>query len=84
MATPPREVLPAPTAPVRHAPAPFATPLSGDLDQRLAQIVGYINSMRSIVTTPTFDHIAMTDELGQTWLLYMQSNGSLRSVLVTR
>lgn len=70
--------------PIRHAPAPFVAPTSGDLDQRLAQIVGMVNSLRSIATAPTFTQLTLTDELGQSWLVTVHSDGSLHTSLVPR
>ena len=65
-------------------PAPFVAPVSGDIEQRLAQITDMVNAMQDTNTSPTYPWVGLTDELGQTWRLYMQSNGQLRSELVTR
>jgi hypothetical protein len=72
------------TPPVRRAPAPFVSPASGDLDQRLAQVVGYINSIRSTMNAPTFSQLTLVDELGQSWLVSVDSSGALHTSLVPR
>lgn len=69
---------------MRHAPAPFIAPVSGDIDQKLSQMATAINALAATRVSPTFEHITLTDELGQTWALYMQSNGQIRTELVTR
>lgn len=72
------------TAPIRHSPAPLSSPTSGSIDQRLAEIVGYINSLRSVATAPTVTQLTMTDELGQAWLVTVHSDGTLHTSLVPR
>lgn len=69
---------------MRTAPAPFVAPQSGDIDQRLSSIVAMINALQSRVQSPTFEHITLQDTIGQTWAVYCQSNGQLRTELVTR
>lgn len=69
---------------IRHSPSPYATPTSGDLDQRLSQIVGYINSLRSVATSHSFTSITMTDELGQPWSITIDSTGGLHTALIPR
>lgn len=72
------------TAPVRHAPAPYTSPLSGSIDQRLAQLVDYINSVRSIAVSPTVSRLTMVDELGQSWSVTIDSAGAFHTSLIPR
>lgn len=69
---------------IRHSPAPFTAPTSGDLEQRLAQIVGYINSVRSVAIRPTVAALTMTDETGQSWSVTIDSTGALSTALIPR
>lgn len=69
---------------VRHSPAPFSAPTSGDLEQRLSQIVGMVNSVRSIAVAPTVTSITMTDPTGQAWSITIDSTGALHTALIPR
>lgn len=43
-----------------------------------------INSLRSVVTSHAFTQITLTDELGQSWVMTVRSDGSLNTALVPR
>lgn len=60
-----------------HPPAPFAPLVSGDIDQRLAQIVQMINA-KADATVPTAYHsLALIDATGATWRLRIMTDGTL-------
>jgi hypothetical protein len=66
-----------------HPPAPFSPPVSGDIDQRLAQIVQMVNQKADATVTPAYHSLALIDETGQTWRLRVFPDGTLHTDLVT-
>jgi hypothetical protein len=66
-----------------HPPAPFAAPVSGDINQRLQQMADAINSKASATVTPVWHSLALIDETGQTWRVKVHADGTLHTDLVT-
>lgn len=63
-------------------PAPVVAPLTGDIDQRLAQIAQAI-SARS-VPEPTYSAVGLIAPDGSTWRLTVDATGALHTARVSR
>ena len=82
MAITPRVPSPSPT---QHAmpPAPFVAPVSGNIDQRLAQIADAINQ-KADRNTPVFYWVKLISADGTTWALSVDNGGNLHTTKVLR
>ena len=68
-----------------HPAAPFQAPVSGSIDQRLADMAAAINRKADAGLANTAVHfIGMIDDTGQTWRLSVDSAGVLHTELVPR
>jgi hypothetical protein len=73
------------SSPYRHPPPPFQAPVSGSIDQRLADLAAAINRKADAGLANTAVHfIGMIAPDGSTWRLYVDSSGALHTELVTR
>lgn len=83
MARAPR-VIPSPS-PTQHStsPAPFVAPVTGDIDQRLAEVANAINE-KADRNTPVFYWIRMISANGTTWAVSVDDAGVLRTTQVLR
>ena len=72
------------TAVLRHAPAPFSAPISGTLDQRLAQVAEAINRKADINGAAVFPFIGLRSPDGSTWKLSIDNTGVLITEAVPR
>lgn len=70
--------------PTPLSPAPFITPIAGDLDQRLSLIVQAINRKADIATIPTYAAIHLIAPDGSTWMLSIDSTGTLHTAQMPR
>ena len=77
-------VTPSPD-PTLHArsPAPFIAPVSGDLNQRLAQVADAINR-KADSNTPKFAWIGLTSPNGTTYAVSVDDGGNLHTTQVLR
>ena len=82
MAAPPRVPSPSPTQ-HSQAPAPFIAPVSGDIDQRLAQIAAAINQ-KADRNTPSFIWIKLISPNGTAYAVSVDDNGALHTTAVLR
>jgi len=60
-----------------HAPAPFIASISGDLNQRLAQVADAINRKADATTTPSFNSIVLRAPDGSSWEVSVDVGGAL-------
>ena len=83
MAAPPR-VVPSPS-PTQHgtAPAPFVAPVSGNIDQRLAQIADALNQ-KADRNTPVFYWVRLVSPSGALFALSVDDLGNLHTTAVLR
>lgn len=71
--------------PAAYAPVPFTAPLTGSLDQRLADIAAAINRKADAgIAGPAYHFIGLIDETGATWRLTIDATGALHTELVPR
>lgn len=61
--------------------APNVVPLSGDIDQRLAQVVGMVNALAASLP---HEPVILQDTSGQSWLVTVSTAGVLQTTLITR
>jgi hypothetical protein len=69
---------------LRHAPAPFTAPTSGDLEQRLAQIAEALNGKASATTPPAWPFIGLRSADGTMWKISVDNTGAIHSEAVPR
>ncbi len=68
-----------------HPPAPFTSPLSGDIDQRLADIVAALNRKQDQGIQGTAQHfLALIAPDGSTWRIEIDDAGVLHTSVVPR
>lgn len=68
-----------------HPPAPFAAPVGGTLEQRLAGIAAELNKKADAgVQGPAFHFLALIAPDGGTWNLTVDDVGALHTELVPR
>jgi len=67
-----------------HAPAPFIASISGDLNQRLAQVADAINRKADATTTPSFNSIVLQAPDGSAWQLTVDASGAIVTSQVLR
>lgn len=81
MARAPR-VIPSPS-PTQHStsPAPFVAPVTGDIDQRLAEIANAINE-KADRNTPVFYWVRLIAPNGGTWAVSVDDIGNLHTTQV--
>jgi hypothetical protein len=58
--------------------APFVAPISGELDQKLAQVAAAINRKADVTAVPTFSAIMFATSNGETWRFYIDVGGAVR------
>ena len=68
----------------RHAPAPFIAPVSGDINQRLAQVADAINRKADSNGATVFPMIGLTSPDGTTWKVTIDNTGSIHTEVVVR
>jgi hypothetical protein len=69
---------------LRHPAAPFVAPLSGDINQRLAQVADALNRKADANGASVFPYIGLTDSSGQTWKVTVDTSGALHTEVVPR
>jgi hypothetical protein len=69
---------------LRHAPAPFTAPVSGDIDQRLAAIADALNSKASATSPPAWPFIGLRSPDGTMWKISVDNAGAIHSEVVPR
>lgn len=68
-----------------HPPAPFTAPISGDIDQRLADIAAALNRKADAgVQGPAFHFLALIAPDGSTWRIEIDTAGALHTSVVPR
>jgi hypothetical protein len=68
-----------------HPPAPFSAPVSGTIDQRLADMAAAINKKADAgVQGPAFHFLALIAPDGTTWRVLVNTAGVLSTELVPR
>jgi hypothetical protein len=71
-------------ATLRHPAAPFVAPLSGDINQRLAQIADALNRKADANGATVFPFIGLTSPNGTTWKISIDDTGALHFDAVPR
>lgn len=69
---------------LRHPAAPFIAPVSGDINQRFAQVAAAINQKADANSASVFPFIGLTDSSGQTWKITVSTTGTLQTEVVPR
>lgn len=69
---------------LRHPAAPFVAPLSGDINQRLAQIADALNRKADANGATVFPYIGLTAPDGSTWKISVDAGGVLHTEQVPR
>jgi hypothetical protein len=69
---------------LRHPAAPFVAPLSGDINQRLAQVADALNRKADANGASVFPMIGLSSPDGTTWKLSVDNTGALSIVAVPR
>jgi len=68
----------------RYRPAaPFIAPLSGDVDQRLAQLAQAISRKADETSVPTYARVILVAPGGSRWSLVVNDSGVLATEQVT-
>ncbi len=68
-----------------HPPAPFTAPTSGDIDQRLSDIVSALNRKADQGVQGTAQHfLALISPNGTTWRIEIDDAGALHTSVVPR
>jgi hypothetical protein len=65
-----------------QAPAPFVAPVSGDINQRLAQVAQAINRKADATTVPSFSAIILRAPNGASWQLSVDNAGALSTAVL--
>jgi hypothetical protein len=68
----------------RQPPAPFVAPLSGDLNQRMAQVADALNRKADANGASVFPMIGLSSPDGTTWKLSVDDAGALHIEAVPR
>jgi phosphoketolase len=71
-------------ATLRHPPAPFVAPVSGDINQRLQQLADAINAKQSATSPPTWPFIGLRSPDGTTWKVSVDNAGTIATEAVPR
>ena len=71
-------------ATLRHPAAPFVAPVSGDINQRLAQMADAINRKADANSASVFPFIGLTSPDGTTWKVSIDDTGALHFDAVPR
>lgn len=74
---------PSPTLHTRP-PAPFVAPISGDIDQKLAQVAAAINRKADEQGTPTFAWVKLMAPGGKVYAISVDDIGNLHTTEVLR
>ena len=69
---------------LRHPAAPFTAPISGDIDQRLAEVAGAINRKADANGATVFPFIGLRSPDGSTWKISVDATGALHTEQVPR
>ena len=69
---------------LRHAPAPFTAPTSGDIDQRLAAIADALNGKASATSPPAWPFIGLRSPDGTMWKISVDDTGFIHTAAVPR
>jgi hypothetical protein len=67
-----------------HPPAPFSAPTTGDINQRLAEIVDALNRKANANGATVFPFIGLMAPDGSTWKLSVDNAGALHADQVPR
>lgn len=59
-------------------PAPFVAPVTGTIDQKLAQVAAAINRKMDANSQPTVSAIIFATSNGENWRFYIDSGGAVR------
>ena len=71
-------------ATLRHPAAPFVAPLSGDINQRLAQVADALNRKADANGATVFPFIGLSAPDGSTWKISVTAAGVLQTEQVPR
>jgi hypothetical protein len=69
---------------LRHPAAPFVAPLSGDINQRLAQVADALNRKADANGATVFPYIGLSAPDGSTWKLSVDNAGAVHTEQVPR
>jgi hypothetical protein len=69
---------------LRHPAAPFVAPLSGDINQRLAQVADALNRKADANGATVFPFIGLSAPDGSTWKISVTAAGVLQTEQVPR
>jgi hypothetical protein len=69
---------------LRHPAAPFVAPLSGDINQRLAQVADALNRKADANGATVFPYIGLSAPDGSTWKISVDTSGVLHTEQVPR
>jgi hypothetical protein len=69
---------------LRHPAAPFVAPLSGDINQRLAQVADALNRKADANGATVFPFIGLSAPDGSTWKISVDTSGVLHTEQVPR
>jgi len=65
------------TRPGTSPPAPFIAPVTGAMEERLAQMAQAINRKADITSVPTYNGIHLIAPNGSTWMVSVSNTGTL-------
>ena len=68
----------------RYPVAPFIAPVSGDLEQRMAQVAQAINRKADVTSEPTYAAVVLLAPDGGAWRVTVDDTGALSTVSVPR
>ena len=62
----------------------FKTPVTGDVDERLAQVALKLNQKADIATPATWQFLGLIDPSGRPWKLTIDNSGTIHTALMDR
>lgn len=69
---------------LRHPPAPFSVPETGDINQRLSAIAEALNGKASATTPPAWPFIGIRSPNGTMWKISVDDAGVISTAPVPR
>ena len=69
---------------LRHPAAPFIAPVSGDINQRFAQVAAAINQKADANSASVFPFIGLTSPNGTTFKVTVDDTGAISTEAVPR
>lgn len=68
----------------RQPAAPFIAPVSGDMEQRLAQMADALSRKQDRASDPVYSSVMLIAPNGATWRVSVDSTGALSTTQVER